>query len=79
MNFVMMPMWLFSGVFFSYENFPQMFHPFMRLLPLTALNDSLRALMLEGDVLTSLAPEMAVMAIWTVVAFFLALRVFRWQ
>jgi ABC transporter DrrB family efflux protein len=79
MNFVMMPMWLFSGVFFSYENFPQVFHPFIKLLPLTALNDSLRALMLEGDVLTSLVPEMAVMIIWTVVAFFLALRVFRWQ
>ena len=27
MNFVMMPMWLFSGVFFSYENFPRSFIP----------------------------------------------------
>jgi ABC-type polysaccharide/polyol phosphate export permease len=70
---------LFSGVFFSYENFPEVFHPFMRLLPLTALNDSLRALMLEGDVLTSLLPEVAVMAIWTIVSFLVAMRVFRWQ
>ena len=42
-NLVMMPMWIFSGVFFSYERFPKMFLPAIRALPLTALNDALRA------------------------------------
>jgi ABC-type multidrug transport system permease subunit len=79
MNFVMMPMWLFSGIFFSYENFPRMFQPFIRLLPLTALNDGLRALMLEGDRLGSLLPETGLLVAWTLAAFFVALRVFRWQ
>jgi ABC-2 type transport system permease protein len=79
MNFVMMPMWLFSGVFFSYENFPRVFLPFIRLLPLTALNDALRALMLEGDRLHALLPETGVLLVWTVLGFLLALRVFRWQ
>ena len=33
MNLVMMPMWIFSGVFFSYERFPAMLQPFIKLLP----------------------------------------------
>jgi ABC-2 type transport system permease protein len=79
MNFVMMPMWLFSGVFFSYENFPRLLLPFIRLLPLTALNDALRALMLEGDRMQAMLPEVGVLLVWTVVGFLVALRVFRWQ
>jgi len=79
MNFVMMPMWLLSGVFFSYENFPAALHPLIRLLPLTALNDSLRGLMLEGESLAGLAAEMGVQAAWAAGCFALALKVFRWR
>ena len=42
-NLVMMPMWIFSGVFFSYERFPAIIQPLIKALPLTALNDALRA------------------------------------
>ena len=35
-NFVMLPRWVFSGVFFSSANFPEIVQPFIRLLPLTA-------------------------------------------
>jgi len=79
MNFVMMPMWLFSGVFFSYENFPEIFHPAIRLLPLTALNDGLRGLMLEGTAGPHLVVQSLVLAFWGAVSFFVALRIFRWQ
>jgi ABC-2 type transport system permease protein len=48
MNLVMMSMWIFSGVFFSYERFPAMIQPMIKALPLTALNDALRASILEG-------------------------------
>ncbi|MFY9979135.1 MAG: ABC transporter permease, partial [Candidatus Sulfotelmatobacter sp.] len=48
MNLVMMPMWIFSGVFFSYERFPAVVQPLIKALPLTALNDALRASILEG-------------------------------
>ena len=41
-NVVMMPMWIFSGVFFSYERFPGILQPLIKALPLTALNDALR-------------------------------------
>src|SRR5207245_10915211 len=52
-NLVMMPVWIFSGVFFSYDKFPAMAHPFIKALPLTALNDALRATIIEGASLSS--------------------------
>ena len=77
-NLVMMPMWVFSGVFFSYERFPAVVHPLIRALPLTALNDALRATILEGAPLVAQAGRLAVLLIWTAVSFLLALSWFRW-
>ncbi|MEW6440956.1 MAG: ABC transporter permease [bacterium] len=79
MNFVMLPMWLLSGSFFSYSRFPEIMHPLIRLLPLTALNDALRAVMNDGRSLAATGWELAVLAGWGVVCFALALRIFRWQ
>jgi ABC-type multidrug transport system permease subunit len=79
LNVVMMPMWLASGVFFSYERFPEAVRPALRLLPLTALNDALRALVLDGAGLAGVLPEVAVLAGWGLVAFFTALLIFRWE
>jgi ABC-2 type transport system permease protein len=79
MNLVMLPMWVFGGVFFSAGNFPDAMQPFIRALPLTAVNDGLRAVMLEGAGLAHLGSELAVAAAWLVVCFGAALRFFRWQ
>lgn len=79
MNLVLMPMWLASGVFFSYERFPEAVHPLLQALPLTALNDALRASMLEGASLGALLPQLGVLLAWMVVAFTVALRIFRWR
>ena len=79
MNLVMMPMWVFSGVFFSASNFPDAMQPFVQALPLTAVVDSLRAIMLEGASLAAVAPEIAIAGAWTVISFAVALRIFRWQ
>lgn len=79
MNLVMMPMWLFSGTFFSYQRFPDSVQSLLRLLPLTALNDALRAILLLGQPLFSCWVEIAVMLFWSVLSFALALRIFRWQ
>jgi len=77
-NLVMMPMWIFSGVFFSYDKFPAMAHPFIKALPLTALNDALRATIIEGATLGSQSGRLLVLAVWGGVSFALALRWFRW-
>jgi ABC-type multidrug transport system permease subunit len=79
MNAAMLPMWVLSGVFFSSENFPQVVQPLIKALPLTATNDALRATMLRGEGWASVGPEMAVLAVWTVVCGWLALRIFRWR
>jgi ABC-2 type transport system permease protein len=78
MNLVMMPMWIFSGVFFSYERFPAVIQPLIKALPLTALTDALRASILEGTPLIHQWPRLLVMFLWGGISFALALRWFRW-
>ena len=79
MNLVMLPMWLLSGTFFSAARFPEFAQPFIKALPLTALNNSLRAVMNEGMPLVSTWREVAVLAAWGLVSFVIALKIFRWQ
>ena len=77
-NLVMMPMWILSGVFFSYERFPALLHPVIKALPLTALNDALRSAILEGAPLSHQSGRLLVLGLWGVLSYLLALRWFRW-
>jgi ABC-type multidrug transport system permease subunit len=77
-NLVTMPMMVLSGVFFSSSNFPEVMQPFIRVLPLTALNEGLRAVMLDGKGMSALGFETLVLAVWGGVGFVLALKLFRW-
>lgn len=78
-NFVMLPMWLLSGVFFSAERFPDSLQPWIRALPLTALNDALRGIITEAQSLPEVASELGVLVAWGVVSFAVALKLFRWK
>jgi len=79
MNLVMLPMWILSGVFFSSQRFPDAVQPIIAALPLTALNDALRATMLQGATLAHIAPQAGVLAAWLLVCFPIALKLFRWR
>lgn len=79
LNLTMVPMWVLSGVFFSAANFPDAAQPFIQALPLTALVDALRDVVLEGATLTAVSGELAILALWTVIPFPLALQLFRWR
>jgi ABC-type polysaccharide/polyol phosphate export permease len=79
MNLAMLPMWVFSGVFFSSSRFPAVVQPLVQALPLTAVNDALRANMLEGAGFGAVSGELAILAAWAAVTFGLALRFFRWR
>ena len=79
MNLVMMPMFVGSGVFFSAAKFPPLVQPALRALPLTLLNDALRAVVNQGASLAEIARPLAVLATWAAVSFALALRLFRWR
>jgi ABC-2 type transport system permease protein len=72
-------MWIFSGVFFSSENFPDVIQPFIQALPLTAVNDALRANMLRGAGWETVGPELAITLAWTVFGFVLAMKLFKWR
>lgn len=79
MNLVMVPMFIASGIFFSADRFPDALQPLVRALPLTALNDALRAVILEGASLLSQAPRLLLLGAWGVTSFLLGLRLFRWS
>jgi ABC-2 type transport system permease protein len=79
MNLVMLPMWIFSGVFFSASRFPEVIQPLIQALPLTAVIDALRANILRGAGWQTVAPELGIIAVWLVASFFLALKLFRWR
>jgi ABC-2 type transport system permease protein len=79
MNLVMLPMWIFSGVFFSAARFPDEIQPLIQALPLTAVIDALRANILRGAGWQAVGPELAIITAWLVVSFVLALKLFRWR
>ncbi len=79
MNLLMLPMWILSGTFFSYERFPEWLHLPIKLLPLTSLNDALRAIYNDGASLLDCGFELGVLLAWGALGFIVALRAFRWQ
>jgi ABC-type multidrug transport system permease subunit len=79
MNLIMVPMWIFSGIFFSSERFPEAAQPFIKAIPLTPLIDALRSVMLEGAPLSAQLTRIGIMSAWGAVSFVLALRWFRWR
>jgi len=79
LNLCMLPMWILSGVFFSSANFPDIIQPFIQALPLTALIDALRAVVLEGAAVRDVSGELMLLGVWAVVPFSLALALFRWR
>ncbi len=79
MNLVMMPMFVASGVFFSAANFPDALQPAVRALPLTVLNDALRAVVNEGVGVDGMVRPLCTLAAWAAVSFGIALKIFRWR
>jgi ABC-type polysaccharide/polyol phosphate export permease len=79
LNLAMLPMWVLSGVFFSTTNFPEAVQPLIQALPLTALNDALRAVILEGASLIDIRHELGLLTAWAVVPFGIAVRFFKWR
>jgi ABC-type multidrug transport system permease subunit len=79
LNMTMLPMWILCGVFFSASNFPETVQPLIQALPLTALNDALRAVILEGATVAAVRGELLLLSVWAIVPFVLALRFFRWR
>jgi ABC-2 type transport system permease protein len=78
-NAIMLPMYVFSGVFFSASRFPDAIQPVIRILPLTALNDGLRAVMNDGAGWGAMLYPLVILGVWGFLSFAIALRFFRWR
>ena len=81
--------WIWGGLLFALimfawpaavlQRFPDAVQPIIAALPLTALNDALRATMLQSATVAQIAPQLGVLAVWLIVCFPLALKLFRWR
>ncbi len=78
-NLISLPMMFLSGVFFPRDAMPDFLASITQYMPLTYVNEALRAVVNDGAGLTSLGPQLLGMGIWTVITFVLAVRLFRWE
>ena len=78
-NLILVPMWLFSGVFFSKNAAPEVIRPITNLLPLTFLNDALREISVQGASLWDVRTQIAGLIVWIGLGFLLAVRLFRFE
>jgi ABC-2 type transport system permease protein len=78
-NIIVFPMMFLSGTFFPRFLMPQWLQHITNFLPLTPVIDGARLIATEGDHLTQLGPQLAMMGGWLVVVYFIAFRVFRWE
>ena len=74
---VTLPQLFLSGVFFSKDAAPPFLRPIAEVLPLTYLNDALRAVATQGATIDRILPQLAGLAVWAVISFVLAFRFFR--
>jgi ABC-2 type transport system permease protein len=78
-NLFTLPQFLLSGTFFPIDNFPSWLQPLCKILPLTHLNDAMRNVAFEGVRLTECGTQLGVLAVWGVVAYAIAIKVFKWE
>lgn len=78
-NIVVFPLMFLSGTFFPRFLMPEWLQNLTNYLPLTPVIDGLRLLVTEGKHLTDIGAQLGLMAVWLVVIYFIAFRVFRWE
>jgi ABC-2 type transport system permease protein len=78
-NIIVFPMLFLSGTFFPRYAMPLWLQHATTYLPLTPVIDGVRLLATEGQHLTQIGPQLGIMAIWTIVIYAIAFRVFRWE
>jgi len=78
-NIFTLPQFLLGGTFFPIEAFPKWLQPISASLPLTHLNEALRGVAFEGLNLWEVRMEIAILLIWGLAAYLIAVRVFKWE
>lgn len=78
-NLVTLPQFLLAGTFFSIDTFPKWLQPICKVLPLTHLNDAMRAVAFEGSHLIDCGKQIGILGLWGVGVYAVAIKVFRWE
>lgn len=78
-NIIVFPMMFLSGTFFPRFLMPEWLQNISAFLPLTPVIDGTRLIATEGKHLIDIAPQLGLMAVWLVVIYFIAFKVFRWE
>ncbi len=78
-NLVAFPMMFLSGVFFPRFLMPEWLQSISAYLPLTPLIDGIRHIIVEGQTILNIAPQLGLICVWTLVAYIVAFKVFRWE
>ncbi|MGZ5242726.1 MAG: ABC transporter permease [Bacteroidia bacterium] len=78
-NIVTLPQFILSGTFFSVEVFPVWLQYVSKIMPLTYLNNALRKVAFEGASLIDVRIDIMILAIWGIVIYIIAAKVFKWE
>jgi len=78
-NAVQMPMMILSGIFFSYQNFPEWSLGFIRALPLTALSDGIRSIFNEGAGWMEIISPTIALSVFGIICFVVGTKLFKWN
>jgi ABC-2 type transport system permease protein len=78
-NAIYLPMTFISGVFFSTEGMPAFLRAIGDVLPLTYLLRLSRETFVAGDGLDMPWGSLAAIAVWGIVGFLVAVRMFKWE
>jgi ABC-2 type transport system permease protein len=77
-NAVVLPMTIVSGIFFSYQSFPEWMIPLIKILPLTILADSVRAIFNQGAGIAEMMVPCSVLSFIGLLFYFIGLKIFKW-
>ena len=78
-NVVSLPMLFLSGIFFPRDVMPEFLQTITDFLPLTYLVEAMRNIAVDGQTIWSQWDNLLGLAVWLVVGFVVAARVFRWE
>lgn len=74
-----LPMMFLSGVFFPTFLMPEWLQGITKFIPLTPIIDGLRYILTEGKTILEVGPQLAIIAVWTLVIYLAAFKLFRWE
>jgi ABC-2 type transport system permease protein len=76
---IYIPMLFLCGAFIPIEALPKVLQAAARAIPLTYFVTPLRSVMVQGADLRAIAGELSILLAWTVIAWIVAVKTFRWQ